>query len=127
MITILDKDGNEFVPNSGDGSLSLLRHGVHDIDVVCYRNREWILLPLSRLERGDFFRKLGDTVSKEKVFLVTQRPRVVPHPFGYNRDPDIYLEGLKASTIEAMYEMLGPPALTRKGFPFSPSLVRLLG
>jgi len=122
MITIIDKDGKEFVP--GSNAVTLQRNGRHDVDVVVYRNRDWLIMPLSSLVPGDFFRKVSDPTSLDKVYVVTKKPRVYPK---HMDDPDIYLEGLTASTLKRIYETHGEPSLSRKGIPFSPSLVRLPG
>ena len=131
MITIIDKDGTEFSVPDGQLLPSLERFGVYDIDVAVYREREWFVIPLSQTKVGDFFRKLRDKTTPDRVYLITRAPRVIHHPksvwtrSGVSKDPDIYLEGLKASTLSYLYQTYGQPSLTASGKPFSPTLLRL--
>lgn len=132
MITVIDKDGTEVVIHEGGThQITLPRRGIHDLDVACYRNREWFLLPMSYLQVGDFFRVMNrPTIDPEQLMLVTSRPKVVPHlprPEGYRQpDPDISVGGVSLSCIREAYQRLGSPLLSSVGLPFSPNLLRLL-
>lgn len=133
MITIIDKDGTEFrVQEDQSNQIDLPRKGRHDLDVACYRGREWILTTMSQLQVGDFFRVLNKSLpNPENLMLVTSRPKVFPHPCkpnGQTRDPDpdIALGGVSLSNIRAAYAKLGSPLISSIGLPFSPELLRLL-
>lgn len=124
ITTIIDADGNEFVygePNA----VALPRKGQYDRDVACYRNREWILTTISRLQVGDAFRFLdGNDLFPDRVFLVTSPPKVVPHLIKH-RDPDILLRGITMQRLQVMYETVGLPIRFRNGLSYSPNLLRI--
>jgi hypothetical protein len=125
MITIIDQDGNEFA--YGDqNAVTLARKGRYDRDVACYRNREWILTTMSRLEVGDAFRFLdGETLSEDKVFIVLKPPKVFHHPSRPYLDPDILVQGLTVQQLCNLYDTVGLPLRIRESLPYSPTMLRI--
>ena len=106
MITIIDKNGEEFVYGE-DRSLPVpAGYGVHDKLVSCYRNGVWIVCRLSALLPGDFFRNFDERPESDRVFFITKKPRVHNHiPRGWEvPDPDIFLQGVEVRRLQQAYE-----------------------